>query len=281
MPAFCQHTRKPLQSLETRFKAFRGLDHAQDYFISQEGVIYYSRAASVDYGRDYFLEEYSRQYGKSYLEDEANLRTMARGRLQWLEQVAPVRKGSILEIGCAAGFFLSEAREKGFSTTGIEISSYAGDLAAQQGHRIFRESFLSSAIPELLQGESGFDLIASFYTIEHFADQQTAFKRMAKYLKPGGLLLVAMPSYHGPLFYCSPGRWIATHPGDHFADYSPEALRAILPIYGLRLLAARPASYHQNRSCGWRASIPSFLYRKMAQRQGYGDTMEFIAIRDP
>ena len=77
MPAFCQHTRKPLKPLEDVYPAFHGLEKAEDFAVSENGIIYYLKARSLDYGPDYFLSEYEAQYGKSYLDDEPNLRRLS------------------------------------------------------------------------------------------------------------------------------------------------------------------------------------------------------------
>ncbi|MBI39648.1 MAG: hypothetical protein CMF59_08615 [Leptospiraceae bacterium] len=356
MPAFCQHTRKPLRPLSSIYPSFATAPGSNDFAISDDGVIYYLKANSLDYGPEYFLEEYENQYGKSYLEDESNLRNMARRRLEWMEET--IRAGNhivpwdhprgpaLLEIGSAAGFFLDEARERGFRTTGIEVSGFASDFAEKRGHHIIRQSFLASTLFQdhgfaelagkanapkgldhthsedeqmILEQESklssqseareayttpaqdsdryphskarkaywasaevppnqGFvDVIAAFYTLEHFSDQALAFRRLSKLLKPGGLLLLAIPSYHGPVFHCSPAQWLQSHPQDHFADYSPESLARTLDFYGMQQIGIRPASFHKKRMCGWRRFLPDGLYRRWANKESYGDTMEVIA----
>ena len=163
MPAFCQHSRKPLKPLASVHSGFQGLKQAEDFAISEDGVIYYLKARSVDYGPDYFLGEYESQYGKSYIDDEPNLRRLARSRMDWMESVIvasghtvdwPAEGPGLLEIGSAAGFFLDEAKERGFRTLGVEISGFASDFARNRGHSIVQSSFASpnliSAISEML-----------------------------------------------------------------------------------------------------------------------------------
>lgn len=309
MPAFCQHSRKPLRPLASVYSALQGLKQAEDFAISEDGVVYYLKARSMDYGPDYFLGEYESQYGKSYLDDEANLRRLARSRLDWMESVIvssrhtvdwPAEGPDLLEIGSATGFFLDEAKERGFRTLGVEISGFASEFARNRGHSVIQSSFVSAdlmrAVAELLppsplsqsqargpgsenQRPAGLDLIAAFYTLEHFPDQQLAFKRISQLMKPGGILLLALPSYHGPLFRCGPEKWLATHPSDHFADYSPESLALTLHRYGLKLLSSRPSSFHPERACGWLRYMPKRWYRNWSLKHSFGDTMEALAIR--
>ncbi|MBE7440208.1 MAG: class I SAM-dependent methyltransferase [Spirochaetales bacterium] len=249
------------------------LSGAQDYYRSPSGAIYFAGARSLQYDDDYFLEEYRLQYGRTYTQDEQNLRRLARRRIEQL--LLPRRKqGELLEIGCATGFFLKEAQSAGFSVRGLEVSDFAAREARSRDLPVTAGSFLDFTETTV------FDVVAAFYVLEHFSDQRAAFEQISRLIKPGGLFLFALPSTHGPLFTCNQKGWVESHPLDHFADYSPASLRQILPAYGLKLLETQPASYHPERSCGfWQilSGVHPGLYRLLARRLTYGDTMEGIA----
>lgn len=310
MPAFCPHSRKPLKELASVYPSFRGIEGTSDYGISPEGVIYYLKAKSLNYGPDYFLSEYENQYGRSYLEDEPALKKLALSRMDWMEESIgkagltvdwPAEGPTLVEIGSAAGFFLDGAKERGFRTLGVEVSEFAAGFAESRGHLIIKKSFLApDCLDEIrrhmwgkgfpgesaehkegssLQTMPGADIAAAFYTLEHFPDQQLAFKRLAQLLKPGGLLLLSIPSYHGPLFRCSPQQWLNSHPQDHFADYSPDSLSLTLQLYGLKLIEVRPASFHRKRACGWIRYLGDSFYKKWALKHRFGDTMEVLAAK--
>ena len=198
---------------------------------------------------------------------------MARERLRRISRRRPA-PGRVLEIGCALGFFLSEASRLEYDALGLDVSEFAVEHARDVlGQNARREDFLQAEFTET------YDVIAAFYALEHFAEQKEAFRKIASLLRPGGIFAFALPSTHGPLFERSPERWEETHPVDHFADYSPASLKKILPLYGLRLLEARPASYHPERAGGIWKRLPA-LYRLYAKFACYGDTMEGIARKD-
>jgi len=245
------------------------LDFSEEYAISQEGVVYYLKARSADYGPDYFLDEYKNQYGRTYLEDEQALRKLARKRLDWMkDQFLPGSR--VFEIGCAAGFFLDEARKIGCDVSGVEISEYAADYARNNlSLNVTASSFLDAPSDEK------YDAVCAFYVLEHFQNQKEFFQKVSDQLKPGGLFLFAIPSTNGPVFKQNPGLWADTHPIDHFADYSPASLKRILPLYNLSFLKARPASYHPERAGLWR-HFP-FLYRQYSNFFSFGDTIEAAA----
>jgi SAM-dependent methyltransferase len=269
MGIHCSHTGKPLK---------KGRRTGEAFAWSDEGVLYSLQARSLSYEDDYFLADYERTYGRSYEEDESNLRNLARRRLHHLKSFTGKDHGRLLEIGCAAGYFLDEARKSGFDVTGIEISSWGCNLTRKKGLRVVHSSFLEpTAECEALFLNERFDVIAAFYVIEHFADQRKVFETISSLLMPGGFFLCALPSIHGPLFKYDFKKWKETHPADHYVDYSPCSLRRILPLYNLRALRFFPASYHQERCRGLLKHLPSGLYRWYADRTAYGDTIEFIA----
>ena len=256
----CPHTGRELATIPSL---------GPDYGVCRAGAVHFLKAKSIDYGPDYFLEEYRKQYGRSYLEDEEALRRLARRRLDLL----PGEPGRLLEIGCALGFFLDEARELGYETEGLEISGYAAEYAREKLKlNVRRDSF-----PDF-HCEPRYDVVAAFYVGEHFADQKAFFQKVASLLREGGSFLFAYPSTNGPLFQCRRAEWVASHPGDHFADYSPASLKKILPLYGLELSRVRPSSYHPERACSWRRLLRPF-YRSLANLNCYGDTMEGVARR--
>ncbi len=256
----CPHTGQPL-SFPPEFHG--------DYGRSDDGVFYFRKAQSLSYGPDYFLEDYVKQYGRSYEEDAPSLRALARRRLSLIQpSLLPGQR--VLEIGCALGFFLDEARSLGYEVRGLEISDYAARYAREKLHlNVECAPFLDS------KDARTYDVVAAFYVIEHFADQRAVFEKIRDLLKPGGLFLFALPSTNGPMFTCQPDEWMRTHPVDHFADYSPASLLRTAEHYGMRLIKALPSSFHPNRARGfWRMSGP--FYPLFARHFAFGDTMEGV-----
>jgi len=258
--SLCPHTGRPLKTIL-----------GGSAYESDDGIIYVAGTHSLDYSEDYFLTEYKKQYGKTYIEDEPNLRLLAQRRLSHiLKSRRP--PAEIFEIGCATGFFLDEARKLGYSASGIEISPYASAHAREKLRlNVGTRAFLAEPVSER------YDIVCAFYVIEHLPNQRAAFSAISEMLKSGGLFVFALPSSFGPTMRFDPDSWLSTHPCDHFADYSPRSLKKLLPGYGMRLLDARPASYHPQRARGLLRN--RFLFRTYANLFCFGDTMEGIAIK--
>tara|TARA_Y100000591_G_scaffold332679_1_gene371016 strand:+ start:3230 stop:4249 length:1020 start_codon:yes stop_codon:yes gene_type:complete len=91
--------------------------------------------------------------------------------------------GRILEIGCAAGFFLNEAKNLGWEVFGVEPSKNFAKYA--------RDNFNIDVINNtLIDGDfpnNYFDAVVHFDLISHLGSPSKIFDVIYKILKPGGL----------------------------------------------------------------------------------------------
>ena len=72
--------------------------------------------------------------------------------------------GIILDVGCATGQFLEEAKNFGYSVEGLELSRWSSDFVKRKGIRVYRER-----LKRLAKKFSGrYDVITLFGVIEHF-----------------------------------------------------------------------------------------------------------------
>lgn len=106
-----------------------------------------------------------------------------------------IQTGRLLDVGCAHGWFLDEAKRAGFDCTGIEPSQRVAEMGIARGHTI-----LSGYFPEALSGTRGFDVIAFNDVFEHIPDAQQTMRNTADLLATDGVLTIAIPSSRG-LFY--------------------------------------------------------------------------------
>jgi SAM-dependent methyltransferase len=113
--------------------------------------------------------------------------------------------GSFLEVGCGAGALLDDLAGMGFSTVGVDRSPSARRIATA----LLTETD-NVEIRETCEGlaPESFDYLAAFEVLEHIEDDLTALSDWARYLKPGGGLLVSVPAH--------PERW---NPADVWAGH--------------------------------------------------------------
>ena len=78
------------------------------------------------YGREYFLSEYRAQYGRTYLEDFANIREVCVPRVRLVRKLlGPETSGTVVDVGCAYGPFLDALRAEGLRGFGVDVSAGA------------------------------------------------------------------------------------------------------------------------------------------------------------
>jgi SAM-dependent methyltransferase len=131
------------------------------------------------------LERLYRQSVQSYDGEISNLRSTYGGYLDLLRPRGRPRR-ALLEIGCGSGFFLEEARLRGYDDVwGIEPSEAAADQAAPG----IREHIIRDVLRPGLLGDETFDAICMFQVFDHLADPNEALDVCFRLLRPGGQVL--------------------------------------------------------------------------------------------
>jgi SAM-dependent methyltransferase len=188
-------------------------------------------APSSSHGRlrELYRDAYFEDYGMEgvYDENADQRREEANVRARWLRRVAPPG-GRLLEVGCASGWFLGEARAIGYDAVGIEPAAEMAAAARQRSGAEVHAAMLEDAE---LQPAS-FDVAAAFHVLEHLAQPRGALGAVRDALRPGGLLLLELPNVASLRAAREEEDWYGMEPAHHVAHYSPRALDALLRAAG-------------------------------------------------
>jgi len=243
----------------------------------KDKIIFNLAHETTAYEQDYFDKEYSAQYGKSYTADREAilLRNAARQRLT-SDFFTATTHPRVLEVGSAAGYFLETMHSKGFTVCGWEISRTMADYAKQRGFQTQPQDFMSGAKRHAKSKAAPYDVLALFYVLEHLPDQPQVWRCMAHLVRPGGFLLLALPSAAGPMFRFHRQRWFQTHPKDHALDYTPQGVARVGARFGFRLVKAMSEGIHPNRFPFGKIWGIDKLYKILIERRPVADT--FFAI---
>lgn len=95
---------------------------------------------------------------------------------------------SIFDIGSANGLFLDCAKERGWTTAGIEMNKANVILSNQHGHQVIHGS-LDDITPE-----GAYSLVHMGDVIEHMLDPRSGVQKSHTLLSRNGLLIVATPN---------------------------------------------------------------------------------------
>jgi SAM-dependent methyltransferase len=96
--------------------------------------------------------------------------------------------GSLLEIGCAYGYLLDEAKEYFEYRAGTEFSDYAISMAEKRADKIYKGGV------EALSKDERFDCIISVAVLEHVYRPKDFLVGIHERLKPNGKVVIAVPN---------------------------------------------------------------------------------------
>jgi len=150
----------------------------------QCGLIYLSPRPSKEEIVDLYGHNLAHAGARAHIKAEYEKRLIAKHHLNLFKQHAP-NGGKILEIGAGAGFFLDEARKKGFNSYALEINPiYTTYLKDVLNIEVDNQPLSAGVFPNL-----EFDVIYHCDVISHFYDPVSEFREMNKKLKKDGLLV--------------------------------------------------------------------------------------------
>src|SRR5262249_36033524 len=97
---------------------------------------------------------------------------------------AGARDGRLLEIGCAYGFFLDEARTS-FQVSGVELAADAVAACRTRGLDVVRE-----ADDAFYRSRAPFDVVVMLDVIEHLEAPDQVLRTVHRHTRPGALLVI-------------------------------------------------------------------------------------------
>lgn len=149
--------------------------------------------------------------------------------LDRLEGICPPPR-RLLDVGCAEGWFLRKARERGYEVHGLEPDT----RMAQTADKVL--NIRAGFFPDALGQQERFDVITFNDVFEHLPDVRAAMAACAKLLTDEGVLVINLPNAHGGLYrisrlaarlgFAGPFErlWQAGYPSPHFSYFTPGTL---------------------------------------------------------
>ena len=251
------------------------------------GLVKNERYEAERYSDKYFTEDYRKQYGKTYSEDfssiyKDSLRRLKKIRILLDSDNMNKSKFSLLDVGCAMGFFLKAAADYGAECLkGVEISKYAASYVSRNyGFDVYCGTF-----DNYIESEK-YDVVSFWYFLEHNPDPVSTFKKLADMVNIRGVISFSVPSVYGPVYRKNRSEWYRLHPKDHALDFTPKSLKIMLKQNGFRNIVIIPASFHPERyfknfkGKNFFIKLSAFFYRSIAKRIGFGDTLEVYAVKN-
>jgi ubiquinone/menaquinone biosynthesis C-methylase UbiE len=138
-------------------------------------------------------EEITEFYSRTGKYDSWVRESVARDNL-WKRRLKMVLRhraeGNLLDIGAGIGQFLHHARPYFSDVAGTEISSSAARVARER----YGLEIRTGSVDELEPPDCSFDNLTLFHVLEHVPDPAALARRCYELLKPGGVLVIAVPN---------------------------------------------------------------------------------------
>ena len=164
-----------------------------------------------------------------YLADEEVHRLSARRRLDALEHVIP--RGRLLDVGAAAGFFVDEARTRGWDAAGIDVSEPMVDW----GRRELNVPLERRMLADLPDGV--FDAMTMWDYIEHALDPSADLRHAHELLRPQGVLALSTGDAATLVARASGSRWHLLTPRHHNFFFTAATLSQLLAQSGFEVVS--------------------------------------------
>lgn len=173
---------------------------------------------------------------------------IARAQADAMEELCgPRRRGELLEVGCARGHLLVELEQRGWQTTGVDVSEAS---VAEALRRVAGEVRRGEPGQVGLQ-EGSFDRVLLFDVLAHLPQPRSTLADLAALLKPGGELVLSTVDEHWPLvpfflrgFRAFPQRTAGLrdemYEGQHYCYFGRHNVGRLLEAAGLELIEVRP-----------------------------------------
>lgn len=149
-----------------------------------------------------------------------------------------VPTGRLLDIGCAAGFLLEAARDRGWDGYGVELSRFSAEIAQ---HSLGAEKVFNGTLEGAAYPDDFFDVVFMSDLIEHIKDLPTFLREVRRILRPGGFVAIMTPDA-ASLTCRLMGRAWPHYKEEHLFYFSPESLTRLLASYGFRTRSTAPAA---------------------------------------
>lgn len=144
------------------------------------------------------------------------------------------RGGRLLDVGCACGFLLVAARERGYEAQGVEVSRWAVEF----GQRTLGLDIRRGELCELRLPAASFDVVTMVDVIEHLIDPRAVVAEVRRLLRPGGRIVLVTPDLGSLVARLTGPRWYGLL-DDHYFYFSRDTLRRFLESEGFAVEQVR------------------------------------------
>lgn len=147
----------------------------------------------------------------------------------------------LLELGCATGEFLAEARRMGVARAlGIEVSDYCRDVAHRRGHEVLAPADADAAIAALRP-----NVIAAWDTWEHLRHPASTLEVILRHADPHAMVALTTVDAGSAVARFRGTHWRQFHPPTHLHYPTRLSLRLLFTSLGFDVVHHGSFGYYR------------------------------------
>jgi 2-polyprenyl-3-methyl-5-hydroxy-6-metoxy-1,4-benzoquinol methylase len=166
------------------------------------------------------------------------LMRVARRRMELIERATQLRRASLLDVGSGTGEVLLAARERGWTTQGVEPERTGAETARERGLDVETALLEESGLPE-----HSYDVVSAFHVLEHVPDARAFLRTLRRWAKPNGFVTIEVPNFNSVQRRRLGARWPHLRPREHLTHFTPDTLKRTFAAAGLEPVLARSPVY--------------------------------------
>jgi SAM-dependent methyltransferase len=242
--------------LAARYLRGYGYDCSEDFAGLSEIAIYECQRTGYRFYYPYHLEGKEKLYRS--IEDDDWCYEEAKWEHSTIANIIP-ETASVLDIGCGRGAFLSKLKTP--HRTGIELNKSAAAFTRKRGIDVAEELIGEHAEKYPVS----YEVVTAFQVLEHVADPMPFLNSCIAALKPGGMLVIAVPNNDTHLRFVQ-NLMPLNQPPHHVGLWAPDSLSALSELLPINLMAVIEEPL---RELGWYQGIMEDRYLNRWQRAIY------------
>jgi len=178
----------------------------------------------------------------------------------------------VLDYGCGHAGYLSDFHHRGVAISGAEIAEYAVEACRNDGYDVHQvEDFSHIPFPA-----REFDIVYLMQVFEHLRDPHEFFRELARILKSGGMLYLAVPNAASIWRAIFKRNWISGWFAPfHLFHYTRGALEALAGQYGFDLVN----TWSRTPESWFRLNLKAALYPRESQLDWHRNWLDATPIR--
>jgi 2-polyprenyl-3-methyl-5-hydroxy-6-metoxy-1,4-benzoquinol methylase len=137
---------------------------------------------------------------------------------------------AVLDVGCGRGLTLAALRDRGWRVTGCELS----EMAAAWGRGNLGLDIRTELLHEGMFEAGTFDVITLWHSLEHMVSPREVLQFCRHWLRPGGVLFVAVPNYGSLQARVGGPLWFHLDPPRHLHHFTQAHLTRLLQTFGFQ-----------------------------------------------